>query len=265
MDLSVVIPCYNEIESIPTLEERLIDVLVKLSDSEKIGQIPTKNIEVLLVDDGSQDGTYDALKSYFDAVQYENIEVRLVKHPTNLGVGAALRTGFSLAQGNIVVTSDSDGTYSFAEIPQLLTHLTADVSMVTASPYHPKGGIENVPGHRIFLSKGASLLYRILVKPEIHTYTALFRAYRRSMLNEVPFESSGFLSGTELMVNGMLMGHEVAEYPAILQSRIHGVSKARLFRIIKEHLAYQWRITKYRLGFSSIHEQYASVRRYQKA
>ena len=81
--------------------------------------------------------------------------------------------------------------------------------------------------YRLILSQGSSIIYRVLVSWKVHTYTSLFRAYRRKVIERVPFESNGFLAGTELLVNGMLMGYRVAEYPAVLYSRVHGTSKAK--------------------------------------
>jgi dolichol-phosphate mannosyltransferase len=172
----------------------------------------------------------------------------LKRHPTNLGLGAAIRTGFQAATGDIIVTTDSDGTYRFETIPDMLACLTDQVDLVTASPYHPKGEVVGVPKYRLFLSQGSSLIYRILVDWNIHTYTALYRVYRRKVTQSVPFESNGFLAGTEILVNSMLLGYKVAEYPAVLHSRVVGISKAKLMRTILAHLRFQGRLLLYRLG-----------------
>jgi dolichol-phosphate mannosyltransferase len=120
-----------------------------------------------------------------------------------------------------------------------LAHLTPDVDVVTASPYHRDGGIENVPAYRIFISKCASLLYRMLVDPRIHTYTAIFRAYRREVIEQCPTTADGFLMVTEQLVEAKLAGYTVAEYPAVLRVRQYGQSKARILRITRSHLIYQ--------------------------
>jgi dolichol-phosphate mannosyltransferase len=146
-----------------------------------------------------------------------------------------------------VVTTDCGGTYQFSEIPALLEQLTPDVDMVTASPYHPQGGVAAVPPYRLLLSRGSSLLYRLLVGWNVYTYTALFRAYRWMVLEHVPFESNGFLAGTELLVNGLLLGYRVAEYPTVRHSRAHGVSSAKIMRTILAHLRFQWRVLLHRL------------------
>ena len=71
---------------------------------------------------------------------------RIVRHAENLGIGAALRTGFAESRGAELVTLDSDCTYDPARIPELLAPLRGGAEVVTASPYHPDGAVEGVPG-----------------------------------------------------------------------------------------------------------------------
>ncbi len=243
MDLSIIIPCYNEVDNISKLQREFMPVAKELAGDQ--------SVEVVFVDDGSSDGTLQALQGAFgESDSTAPVKVRFERHVVNRGLGAAIRTGFAAAQGSVVVTTDSDGTYKFTEIPPLLARLTADVDVVTASPYHPQGGVMNVPQYRLVLSKGSSLLYRVLINWHVHTYTALFRAYRRQVIEKVPFESDGFLAGTELLVNSMLMGYRVAEYPAVLHSRVAGASKAKIMRTIRAHLRFQAHLLLYRLNLA---------------
>lgn len=225
-DLSIVIPCYNEAEGIAAMRERMGQVLPSLRQRG--------SVELILVDDGSADNTGELLKAAFADIP----EARVVQHERNRGLGAALRTGFAQVEGSVVVTCDSDGTYPFAEIPALLDRLTPDVDIVTGSPYHPAGGIENVPAYRVMISQGASLCYRVLVDWKIHTYTALFRACRREVIDQIRTTADGFLMVTELLVEARLAGYSVAEYPAVLRVRQYGQSKARILRITRTHLEY---------------------------
>jgi dolichol-phosphate mannosyltransferase len=227
MDLSIVIPCCNEEDSVPDLVVKLFPVVEQLRRD--------RSVEIVFIDDGSTDGTYARLQ----AIMSGQLDMRIVQHPVNRGLGAALHTGFANAVGDVIVTADSDGTYRFDEIPPLLSYMKPGVDIVTASPYHQHGGIENVPAYRIILSRGSSFIYQIIVDRHIATYTALFRAYRRDVVRRVPFQSPGFLAGTELMVNAMLLGYKVAEYPTVLHSRQAGASKAKILRIIRAHLKFQ--------------------------
>ncbi|MEI7643960.1 MAG: glycosyltransferase family 2 protein [Chloroflexales bacterium] len=224
--LSIVIPCYNELEGIPSMLKRFATVLPELRQHTEV--------ELVLVDDGSNDGSAELLETTFANLG----GVTVLRHTRNRGLGAALRTGFARAKGDIIVTCDSDGTYPFEEIPALIERLVPGVDIVTASPYHPAGGIENVPAYRVAISKGASLCYRILVGPHTHTYTALFRAYRREVIDQVVTRADGFLMVTELLIESILAGFRVVEYPTILRVRRYGQSKAKVLRITRTHLRY---------------------------
>jgi dolichol-phosphate mannosyltransferase len=245
VDLSIVVPCFNEADNVTKIRQEFFPVVAELARKH--------SVEIVFVDDGSSDGTWQALVDAFGADNYlPGVAIRFERHQVNRGLGAAIRTGFAAAKGEIIITTDSDGTYKFSEIPSLLACLTPEVDMVTASPYHPQGGMVGVPAYRLILSQGSSLMYRVLVNWRIHTYTALFRAYRRRIIERIPFEADGFLAGTEILVNGMLLGYRVAEYPVVLHSRVFGTSKAKLIRTIKEHLHYQAQVLLRRLSLKPI-------------
>ncbi|MFC1975636.1 glycosyltransferase family 2 protein [Chloroflexota bacterium] len=244
MYLSIIIPCYNEVENVPKIQNELFPVAGELAK--------TRSVEIIFIDDGSADGTWQALHDTFGNGNPYDVSVKIERHKVNQGLGAAIRTGFAAATGEIIVTTDSDGTYKFSEIPALLSHLTPGVDMVTASPYHPDGHVVGVPAYRLILSQGSSTIYRLLVDRHICTYTALFRAYRQPVVKQVPFESNGYLAGTELLVNGMLMGYRVAEYPAVLHSRVLGASKAKLAQTILAHLRFQGQVLLHRLSIKSL-------------
>lgn len=252
MKLSFVIPCYNEEDNIEKLKAEFFPVLERLIGSCLPDNSQISSIEVVFVDDGSQDRTYIRLKDAFNMPLHPAITVKFEKHPGNRGLGAALRTGFKAATGDAILTTDSDGTYKFSTIPAMLGYLKKDVDIVTASPYHPDGEVVGVPPFRIFLSKGASLLYRVLLSWKIYTYTALYRVYRREVVEQIPFAADGFLGQTELMVKAMLKGYKVSEFPAALHRRMFGVSKAKLVRTIKSHLGFQARLLFHRLHIRSM-------------
>ncbi len=228
MKISLIIPAYNEAEGVTKTSEALKNVLLLLRKEHEV--------EVVFVNDGSRDDTAKLLKAAFA----DDTGVRVISHEVNRGLGAAIRTGFSHACGEIIITTDFDGTYSFDTIPQIFKRLIADkVDIVTASPYHPQGAVEGVPGYRLLFSFGASLLYRILVSRHIHTWTALFRAYRRPVIEEVQFQSDGFLAGTELLIGAIEAGFSVSEYPTILRVRTFGQSSIKIARVTKAHMKYQ--------------------------
>jgi dolichol-phosphate mannosyltransferase len=243
MKLSLVIPCFNEAASLAQMHEQLSAIRPEL---ERRGPF-----ELVLVDDCSSDDTYARMPQVFADFTH----VTVLHHERNRGPGAALRTGFARARGEVIVTTDCDGTYAFTTIPALLDLLKADVDIVTASPYHPRGGVEGVPAYRLLFSKGASIMYRALVDPHLHTYTAMYRAYRREVIERIRTRSDGFLMFTELLVEAMLAGYRVVEYPAVLRVRRFGQSKARIARITRAHLRYQVQVLGKRIQLLFRHAQ----------
>jgi dolichol-phosphate mannosyltransferase len=228
--LSVIIPCFNEYQNVHGLRDRLLPTITQLGEKGLV--------QLIFVDDGSTDDTWDALLETFSTLASNNITVRFERHPKNMGLGAALRTGISAAEGSIIITTDSDGTYAFELIPEMIEALKDDIDLVTASPYHPLGSFEGVSAHRLILSRGSSLLYRILVNWNVYTYTSIFRAYRREIFDHIKFESNGFLACAEILVKAHFAGFKVKDFPAVLRVREYGVSKAKLVRTTLEHLKF---------------------------
>jgi dolichol-phosphate mannosyltransferase len=248
MKLSVIVPCYNEVDNVSKLHDELLPIVEEIViHGWKNAVEGVRSAEMIFVDDGSRDGTFSKLKERFASDNKSRVTFKFLKHETNLGLGAAIRTGFSNADGDILVTVDSDGTYKFSEIPAFLSFLTPEVDIVTASPYHPEGGVVGVPAYRLFLSRGSSFVYRILVDRHVYTYTCLFRAYRSKVIKNIHFGSNGFLAGTEILVNAMLQGYRVAEFPAVLHRRMYGVSKAKIAQTILSHLRFQGWVLLYRM------------------
>jgi len=239
--ISVVVPCYNESEGIPQLALALAEVRPMLE--------PAHRLELVFVDDGSTDDTRATLEHHFGRLP----EVRIVSHPRNRGLGAALRTGFGHATGECIVTIDSDCTYNPRELPQLIRLLEKGADVVVASPYHPAGGVFNVPRYRLFLSHNLSRLYDVVLGSRIYTYTSLFRVYRAGLLRRIHFESDGFLAMAELLVGALGHGAKVVEHPTVLSLRQYGESKAALARLTRQHLRFLGRLLVRRLKGRTAH------------
>ncbi len=226
MKLSLVIPCYNEEKGVANLHTHLSPVLDQLEKEW--------SLEVIFVDDGSKDRTVEFLKKHFCARNY----VKIIKHETNKNLGAALRTGFEHATGDIIITMDSDCTYDPQGIFPMLKLLDGDTHIVTASPYHPLGGIKNVPKYRLFLSKSITSLYRWLTGAKLYTFTALFRAQRKEVIKNIHFKSNDFLATAELLISAINKGYKVKEYPMVLSVREFGESKMKLLTVIWSHFKF---------------------------
>ncbi len=220
---TVVIPCYNEEAVLSYLERTLAELVVRLAP---------RPVFFVFVDDGSSDGTVAMLRHLFG----HRPDSTIVEHGRNRGVAAAIMTGISAADTELVGSMDCDCTYDpllFAEMIELLDATTA---AVTSSPYHPEGAVRNVPGWRLMLSRTLSRCYRVLLHNKLHTYTSCFRVYRRSAVVGLPLMSEGFLGMAEMIVALDHRGARIREFPAVLESRILGQSKMRTLRAIVEHL-----------------------------
>jgi len=232
--ISIIIPCYNEEAALPYLANTLRSVSAELGENYKP--------EFIFVDDCSKDATYEKLNELFG--QKEN--VKIVRHETNKGVAAGIMTGLQEAKTEIVCSMDCDCTYDPHELVRMLALLTENVDLVTASPYHKAGGVRNVPEWRLFLSKGASFLYRRVLRSKLDTYTSCFRVYRRSSVIDLPIEEKGFLGVAEMLGRLDLQGGKIVEFPTVLEVRLFGFSKMKTARTIFGHLKLLSKLAKLR-------------------
>ena len=224
-EISVVIPCYNEEAALPYLANTLRSVEANLAENGY-------RANFIFVDDASKDATLDKLHELFG----ERENVRIVRHEINQGVAAGIMTGLRTAETEIVCSMDCDCTYDPHELVRMLPLLTEKVDLVTASPYHAQGGVRNVPEWRLFLSKGASWLYRRALRAKLATYTSCFRVYRRRSIVDLPLREKGFLGVAEMLGRLDLNGGRIVEYPSVLEVRLFGFSKMKTARTVFGHL-----------------------------
>jgi len=226
--VSIVIPCFNESESIDFLYERLVPVAKCLREKWEV--------QLVFIDDGSTDDTHERLTQRFTGL--DSLEVLILQHEVNQGIGAAMRTGFVAATGDIICTADSDCTYDPEELPGLIgLLLEKDADIATGSPYHPLGTVENVGAKRLMLSRSASRLYALFAPAKLYCYTSFFRAYRRSWARSEYSSSNGFLAVTETLLSASYLGAKVVEYPVGLGTRAHGRSKMNTAKATLAHLS----------------------------
>ncbi len=235
LSVSVVVPCFNEELILPYLANTLKRVERALRDRY--------DLRFIFVDDGSGDKTWSSLQELFG--DRPNCEFK--RHAQNRGVAAAILTGISGAQTDVVCSIDCDCTYDPHQLEKLIPLLTEDVDMVTASPYHPEGEVRNVPAWRLFLSKSLSSLYRVVLHHRLATYTSCFRVYRRSSVVDLAVREGGFLGVAEMLGRLDLNGGEIIECPAVLEVRLLGRSKMKTVHTILGHIRLLARLSAARL------------------
>lgn len=221
--VTLVVPLYNEEANIPYMRGTLLDLRRRLGAQYRI--------HFNLVDDGSSDATWDRLNERFADFP----DCRILRHPKNAGVAAAILTGLRAAPTAVVASIDCDCSYDPNDLASMIP-MIADADLVTASPYHPQGRVFNIPPWRLFLSRSLSRMYSALLGKSIHTYTSCFRVYRKEAIEGLSVRHGGFLGVAEILIRLRLAGGRVVEYPTTLESRLFGESKMKIARTIGSHL-----------------------------
>ena len=192
--LSVVIPVYNEVEFVETLVQK---VLAAVPEIEK---------EILLVDDGSTDGTRDLLKKMEDLPR-----IRVKLHEKNQGKGAALRTGFDMAQGEIVVIQDADLEYDPKDYPRLLAPiLEGKADVVYGSRFsgetHRVLFFWHYVGNRLLTT-----LSNMFTNLNLTDMETCYKAFRTEILKSVRFRSNRFAFEPEFTAKMARGGYRIYE------------------------------------------------------
>ena len=208
----MVIPTYNEVENLAGLLERL--------------RRNTPEVDVLVVDDNSPDGT----GALADSLAAEDPRVRVLHRPEKQGLGAAYGEGFRVALDagyDLIGEMDADGSHQPEELPRLLA-AAADADLVIGSRWVPGGSVLNWPWHRRALSRAGNLYTRLLLGMGVRDATAGFRIFRRQTLETVHLEevqSLGYVFQVELVYRTLSAGLRVREVPIAFVERVRGESK----------------------------------------
>jgi dolichol-phosphate mannosyltransferase len=226
----VVVPTYNEAENLEPVAGRL--------------RAAVPEADLLVVDDGSPDGTGDIA----DRLAAADPSVHVLHRTEKAGLGAAYIAGFrwALADGyDVVVEMDSDGSHAPEELPRLLTAL-GEADLVIGSRWVPGGQIRNWPLYRQIISIGGSTYARVLLRFPVRDSTSGYRAFRRQVLEELKLDevaSQGYCFQIDLAWKTWRSGFRVREVPITFTEREVGRSKMSR-AIVVEAL---WRVAAWAL------------------
>ena len=227
MIVSVVVPMKDEEGSLPVLAREMAGLARLLAERGH-------GLDVVLVDDGSTDGTAAAAEAWCAAAPGR----RLLRHDRNRGFGAGLRTGVGATTGDVVASYDADCAYPAADVLPLLAAIEAGADVATATPF-AEGGAVRVGWFRSMMSRSCSLVYRVALRGRsrgVRTFTCAFRVYRGDLVRGIAWRSDGFLAAAEVLSLCLLRGARVVEVPSTLRDRFAGTSKMRVARTALGHL-----------------------------
>ncbi|HVO30717.1 MAG TPA: glycosyltransferase family 2 protein [bacterium] len=236
----------------PATNPPALTIIVPMKDEEAVVQTTTERLaraaegvvgpswEILLIDDGSTDRTYEL----GSAIAAREPRVRILKHAKNYGRGRALRTGFAAARGDVVMSVDADLTYDESHVPLLYNALVndPDADVVLGSAYMPGGKVEGVSARRLIPSKIGNLILRFALEGRVYTSTCVLRAYRRKVLEAIDLESDGKDIHLEILERVWAAGYRVKEIPATLRGRQkgQGKSKSTFLPTVQSHLIFSF-------------------------
>ena len=222
----VVVPTYDERDNVGPIAGRLL------------AAVP--DADLLVVDDGSPDGTGDVA----DALAREDPRVHVLHRTEKAGLGAAYTAGFAWARErgyDVVVEMDADGSHLPEQLPRLLEALD-DADLVLGSRWVPGGEVVDWPATRELLSRGGNTYTRWVLGLPLRDATGGFRAYRRTVLDALPLgqvASQGYCFQVDLAWQTWCAGFRIVEVPITFVERVRGESKMSR-AIVLEAL---WRVT----------------------
>ena len=220
-----VIPAFNEEANIDNLFADLAPRVRELG------------ARVIVVNDGSADSTAAKLAEWSD-----KLDLRVVEHPRNLGLGHAINTGLRAALSesldtDAIITIEADCTSDLSDLPKMLDLFDQGFDVVLASVYAPGGKIVGVKPHRLLASRAVSGIFRWAGGlRDIHTLSSLYRVYRTDTLRRAAqtygyllVREPGFAASVELILKLHNAGATIAEVPTINDwTKRGGVSKLQL-------------------------------------
>ncbi|AEA25466.1 Dolichyl-phosphate beta-D-mannosyltransferase [Pseudonocardia dioxanivorans CB1190] len=242
----VVIPTYQERENLAPIVKRV--------------HASVPEADVLVVDDGSPDGTGELA----DELAAADERIRVLHRTEKAGLGAAYVAGFSLAlEGpyQVVVEMDADGSHAPEDLPELLEALESDggADLVLGSRYVPGGRVVNWPAHRQLLSRGANLYARLALGAPVKDITGGFRAFRRQVLEDLDITtvaSTGYCFQVDMAWRAQQAGFRIREVPITFTERELGASKMSV-EVMAEAL---WRIAGWGVSHRLRHVRRALAR-----
>ncbi len=241
MKLSIVIPAYNEARRLPA-------TLASIAEYLEVSELPA---EVIVVDDGSTDGTAEAAKS----VPGKGMPPKIIGFEGNQGKGAAVKEGLQAATGDYVLFMDADNSTHVTEVEKLLKVAVKDkVPVVIGSRYQDPDSIKiKQPWYRVWISRMGNRLIRHTVLPGVLDTQCGFKLFSKKAAREVApkLTMSGFSFDMELLVIAKELGLKIREVPVNWydtpgKTRVRPIKSS--LRTLRDLIKIRWNVHKGRYG-----------------
>ncbi|MCL4537317.1 MAG: glycosyltransferase family 2 protein [Nitrospirae bacterium] len=204
-EFSVIIPAYNEGKTI-------FQNLMIVSETMETGNL---DFEIILVDDGSSDDTFDEAKRAANSSQ----KIKVVHYEHNAGKGTAFKKGFENSSGKDIALLDADLDFHPSQLLKMLNVLQqTGADIVIGSKYHTESKV-NYPFLRRIMSKGYAFLVKLLFKMPFRDTQSGIKVFKREILGSVlPYmtKSKGYAFDVEILLAAYKQGAQINEYPVIL-------------------------------------------------
>ena len=212
VSISVFFPCCNEQDNVERTVEGALAALKKLN----------ADFEVIIVDDGSSDATGQIA----DEISSRDSRVKVVHHPTNLGYGAALRSGFKAATKELVFYTDGDGQFDINEMPPLLPLIEQYDIVSCYRPNRQDSSIRKINGW--CWTKLVCLLFGM----KIRDVDCAFKLYKRKIFDDIELSSTGALIDTEILARAIRKGYSITQKGVHHYPRTAGAQTGANLRVI---------------------------------
>ena len=215
MNYTVIVPFYNEEKNISSFNNELINNLKKIDNSKR-------NLEIIYIDDGSNDETFNELKK----LNTNTVETLIIKHRVNLSQSAAINSGISQSKHENIVIMDGDLQNDSDDLVKMISEFEKGTDMVIGWRKHRK---DNFFSRRL-PSTIANFIVRLFSKPKIHDHGCAFKILKKNIIDD--FTNWGDFHRL-LAARVADNGYQVNEIEVKHNSRIHGNSKYGFGRILK--------------------------------
>jgi dolichol-phosphate mannosyltransferase len=213
MKVWVTVPTLDEVENLDALVHRI--------------RAAVDDAHILIVDDGSADGTADKA----EALGAEVGGIEVLRRPRKMGLGSAYRAGHAIgiARGyDVMIQIDADLSHDPAALPTLLAAVENGADLAIGSRYVPGGSVPNWPKRRLWLSVWGNRYAAFALGMPVRDSTAGYRAYRASILRAMDIESThstGYAFQIEMTYRARRAGGRIEEVPIAFTDRVRGTSK----------------------------------------